>query len=152
MKFYTASGTWNWADAGSPSTVFVIVQAGAGGGMHCGTNYQGGGGGCSYGTISVSGNISYTVGSGGAGYSVPANGGSSTFSTKTAGGGAKAGCNFNGAGGSGDIPGIPGATEGNGSSGAGYNGDGGGFLRSLGQNTSYLGYGAGSDGCIFVFW
>ena len=62
--------TWDWAAAGSPSTVDVLVVAGGGGGGRGGGSSGGGGGagGLLWETgVSVSGNVTVAVGGGGSG-------------------------------------------------------------------------------------
>jgi len=92
-EVFTASGTWDWEAAGSPSTVDVLLVAGGGGGG----SRQGGGGGGAGGLkvvsdLTVSGNVSVTVGVGGAGGPNTAatdgqKGGDTSFGSESAEGG-----------------------------------------------------------------
>jgi hypothetical protein len=71
-EIFTTSGTWNWANAGSPSVVWVWCVGGQGGyGGYSGYGGYGGGipgaGGMAFEILQVSGNITYSIGAGGAG-------------------------------------------------------------------------------------
>ena len=89
FEVFTTSGTWDWAAAGSPATVDVLLVAGGGGG---GGDFGGGGGGAGgvreVLDVSVSSDVTVTVGDGGAGAMDPGNNGSdSSFGALTATGG-----------------------------------------------------------------
>jgi len=175
---FTADGTWNWADAGSPSEVFVTVVGAGGGGSGGSGNTAavggpgrgGGGGGWNQGVVSVTGNVSVTVGSGGiGGWTTPGvyngtAGGASTFGTISAGGGGGGTHGVSvGAGGSGLVAGEPGEVPDGYAYGpggksfigkAGYsNGQDGSLLGGGGAAGRYVGAGGdGADGIVFIVW
>lgn len=158
IESFTADETWDWAAAGSPATVEVLVVAGggAGGAMSSGNlvgHGGGGAGGVRYdAAFAVAGDVAVTVGAGGAGTFGGADaafdGGDSSFGALTAagGGGAPAlddgrpggsggGGRFNGVGGAGTVG--QGFDGGDGeSSGDQISGGGGGSATSGGDGAS----------------
>nr|MCS5590603.1 hypothetical protein [Candidatus Thioglobus sp.] len=134
IETFTSSGTWNWANAGSPAKVWVTVVSGGGGGMHGNyegsTNNGGGAGGVIWSReVSVSANVTVTVGGGGASgyyqygknaYNATA-GGSSSFGSVSTGGGGGATTGSAGSGGSASGTGaVGGSSGGSGSSGSNW--------------------------------
>jgi len=128
-EVFLSSGTWNWVNAGSPSTVDVLLVAGGGGGG----SRQGGGGGAGgvriAENVSVSGNVTITIGAGGAGGTSGgrgANGSNSSFGSESAtgggGGGGRTTDNSGNSGGSGGGSAGQDVSGGTGSSGQGSNG------------------------------
>ena len=126
---FTAGGTWDWAAAGQPSSVDVLLVAGGGGGHHArsGNTLPGGGGGAggvrAFFSESVAGNVAVTVGHGGAGgvgssNTMPNNGGDSEFGALSVTGGGRGGRTS-----AGDFdPGVGGSGGGNYAVGAGADG------------------------------
>ena len=134
---------WDWAAAGSPSTVEVLVVAGGGGG---GTNFGSGGGAGGLiheASFAVSGNVSGVVGAGGAAMDA---GGNSEFGTLEAVGGG-AGVTVDTVGGSGGSGAGSSRTSPGGSGTTGQGNDGGaGTSGSNSEQSSGGGGGAGEAG------
>ena len=154
---HSAQWATDWASAGEPSTVDVLVVAGGGGGGRANSAGGGGGGG---GLIwetgfSVNGSETVTVGGGGAGWKDSesagdgADGGNSVFGTLDAVGGGGAGSGNEGHGRTGGSGGGGGSstTGGNGGSGTvGQGNDGGDGISDFGSAAAGGGGGASATG------
>lgn len=164
-EIFLASGTWDWAAAGSPDTVDVLLLGGGGGSASAAGSDDGGGGGGAGGLliaydVPVAGDVAVTVGAGNIG-----NGGNSVFGDLVAIGGGQ-GARVPQVGGSGGgstgrntapttppgAAGTPGQGHagGEGSWGGARTGGGGGGANGPGEDAGGSGGGNGGPGVVLA--